>query len=242
MNRIGAVILLTIFVSAPSHALVNSTPVTDEQFEAEYPWVVAVVHKDSGGVCGGVLIAPRWVLSAAHCTGMNNYILLASADRTTARRVGISRSIRHPDFVKETLQPDVGLMQLEEAVDIPSASLPTEAQARSMLFPGRTAELAGWGRIESKRGAVERLRIGAVRLDKLQLSGTRIIYDYKGGGPCGRDSGSPMIMRTLDGRRFVVGVASVTDGDLCTRGGGIAIYTNLAAVRAFILKHVDSIW
>jgi hypothetical protein len=133
-------------------------------------------------------------------------------------------------------------MQLEEVVDIPSASLPTEAQARSMLLPGRTAELVGWGRIESRRGAVDRLRAGTVRLDQLRLQGAQIIYDYKGGGPCGRDSGSPMVMRTLDGRRFVVGVASATDGELCRKGGGIAIYTNLAAVRAFILKHVDSIW
>lgn len=29
-----------------------------------------------------------------------------------------------------------------------------------------------------------------------------------------------MIMRTLDGRRFVVGVAAAADGALCARGGG----------------------
>jgi len=241
MPPFRAVFLLVLFVSPAVHALVNSTPITDEQFEAEYPWVVAVVNQ-TGGVCGGVLIAPRWVLSAGHCTSINKYILVASADRKSARRVDVSNSIRYPEFGKKPGQPDVGLMQLAEVVDIPSAILPTEAQARSLLLPGQTAELAGWGRIEAGRDAVDRLRAGTVKLEQLRLQGAQIIYDYKGGGPCGRDSGSPMVMRTPDGRRFVVGVASATDGELCTRGGGLAIYTNLAAVRPFILKHVVSIW
>jgi secreted trypsin-like serine protease len=43
-----------------------------------------------------------------------------------------------------------------------------------------------------------------------------------------------MIMQTLDNRRVLVGVASATDGNLCARGGGVAIYTNLSVVREFI--------
>jgi secreted trypsin-like serine protease len=242
MKVFTAVLLACWLFSQSAHALVNSTEVSDEQFDAEYPWVVAVVNKGAGDVCGGVLIAPNWVLSAGHCTNINRYILVGSASQKSARRIDILRSIRHPKLDRETMQFDVGLMELAEPVDIPAAILPTEAQARSLLVRGRTARLAGWGRIERRRGAVERLRTGTVQLDRLGLRGAQIIYDYKGGGPCGQDSGSPMVMEATDGGRFVVGVASVTDGELCTQGGGIAIYTNLAAVRAFILKHVDSIW
>jgi secreted trypsin-like serine protease len=242
MNRIRVAIILSVFGSITAHALVNGTPVTDEQFEADFPWSVAVVNKANGGICGGVLITPNWVLTAAHCTGINKHVLVGHAERALAQPIDVSRAIRHPQFDKETLQYDVGLLQLEESVDLRSARLPTLAQARGMLIPGQPAELAGWGKTETQKYAVERMQIGTIKLENLALQGTQIIYNYRGGGPCGLDSGGPMVMRMPDGRRLVVGVASATGGALCTQGGGVAIYTNLALIRAFILKHVDSFW
>jgi secreted trypsin-like serine protease len=43
-----------------------------------------------------------------------------------------------------------------------------------------------------------------------------------------------MVMQLSEGRRVLVGVASATDGNLCAKGGGVAIYTNLSTVRDFI--------
>jgi secreted trypsin-like serine protease len=233
---------LTVLFFSAAHALVNSTEVSDEQFAADFPWVVAVEHPITGGICGGVLIASDWVLTAAHCTSRRKHILVGNADRTVAKRIKVIRSIRHPKFDKETLQFDVGLMQLEEPVDFPLVPFPSDAEARSLLYPGRSAELAGWGRVEARKGAVERLRTGEVLLNKLAIRGTNIIYDYKGGGPCSLDSGGPMLMRTIDDQRFLIGVASATAGPLCKTNGGVAFYTNIAAVRPFILQHVQSVF
>jgi secreted trypsin-like serine protease len=241
MKLFKAALIAIFFSSFSAQALVNSTEVSDEQFADEFPWAVAVEHPLTGGICGGVLIAPDWVLSAAHCTGKRKHILVGNADRTKAKRIKVVRSIRHPNFNKDTLQYDIGLMQLAEPVDMPVVPLPSDAEARTLLFNGRTAELAGWGRIEKRKGAVERLRTGEVRLNRLTLSGTSLVYDYEGGGPCSLDSGGPMLMRTIDGRRFLIGVASATVGPLCKTNGGMAFYTNIVTVRPFILKHVDGI-
>ena len=222
----------------PAQALVNSKPVSDAEFDADYPWLVAVVHPETGGICGGVLIAPGWVLTAAHCAAMKKVILTGNAVKAEAQRIEVARSIRHPEFSRQTLQHDVGLLQLAEPVDGPFAPLPTLAEARLMLLPDRTATIFGWGRTEAARTPVERVHKGTVKLEQLAVGGTQIGYRYYGGGPCGRDSGSPMLLQAPDGGLRVIGLASATDGDLCNKGGGAAVYTNIAAVLDFIERFV----
>ena len=48
-------------------------------------------------------------------------------------------------------------------------------------------------------------------------------------------------MEGVAGRFVLVGVASVTDGNLCKKSGGIAAYTNIAAVRDFITENVPDL-
>ena len=89
-------LLIVALFAGSAFALVNSTEVSDEQFAADFPWMVVVEHPITGGICGGVLIAPDWVLSAAHCSSKRKQILVGHADRTEARRIKVVRSIRHP--------------------------------------------------------------------------------------------------------------------------------------------------
>jgi secreted trypsin-like serine protease len=217
---------------------VNGEPVSDEGFATAYPWAVAVINSVNDGICGGALIAPRWVVTAAHCTGMNKYVLVGAADRTAARRIELARAIRHPDFDPETLQNDVGLRYLAESVAAAPAVVASATESRLLLIPGAAARIAGWGKPAYKQPAAERLVEGKATLMGLVLRGSQYIYDDPVTGPCGFDSGGPMTMRTLDGRILLVGVASATDGNLCAKGGGIAVYTSLATVADFLESHV----
>src|SRR3712207_1000322 len=61
---------LTLLVCPSAHAVVGGSTVA----AGEYPWQVALLMATPGGtsLCGGTLIAPDRVLTAAHCTaGMN---------------------------------------------------------------------------------------------------------------------------------------------------------------------------
>ena len=101
-----------------------------------------------------------------------------------------------------------------------------------LIQPAAPAEILGWGK-RPDSGFSNRLVRAAVRLHELGVHGSYLFYRDRG-GPCGGDSGGPLLVDGLEGRPVLVGVASTTGGNLCSSGGGVAAYTNIAAVRRFI--------
>lgn len=51
----------------PVHSIFKRVVGGQESEEGEWPWLAAFGSKSSGQTCGGSLIAPSWVLCAAHC-------------------------------------------------------------------------------------------------------------------------------------------------------------------------------
>lgn len=96
----------------------------------EYPWQVAILKKDpteSVYVCGGTLISPRHILTAAHC--VKTY-----AARDLRVRLGewdvnhdvefypyIERDVAnvhvHPEFYAGTLYNDIAILKINHEID-----------------------------------------------------------------------------------------------------------------------------
>jgi secreted trypsin-like serine protease len=244
MKKTSISLLATaLLFAAPARAIVGGgTP----QAEGVGRSVVTIVGS-RGNFCTGSLIAPRVVLTAAHCVqpGADYKIVGYGADQKpqlqNVRMVAI-----HPGFNMQAMQghratADVALLQLEIP---PKGKSP--AQVGAPLIPIRTGgrfTIAGIGvtvRGDGKSGGVIRVA-GLIATGQPGTFQIRLVDPVTNGvrdgiGACTGDSGGPVFEDKPNGP-VIVGVISWSTGPNGSAGcGGLTGVTPLTLYGDWILQ------
>jgi hypothetical protein len=204
-----------------------------------YPWLAYIQYQGPVETfsCTGTVVAPRLVLTAAHClltgTGRvavasNFAVVTGVADlrETTQQHVsGVSQALVFPGYQPSRLLNDAGLLVLSAPVSAPALPPATTADA-GLLAAGAPVAVAGWGLTDAdppRAPAVLQEAQSVVRsAGYCQRRMRRVISVYSAASQlciqsrlgsansvCDGDSGGPGIARRPDGTPVLLGVISL---------------------------------
>ncbi|XP_069987269.1 uncharacterized protein [Penaeus vannamei] len=208
----------------------------------EFPWQVGI-KLSWGGRCGGSLIKPRWVLTAAHCymSGFTSTtVYLGDHDRSVNEEGSFEMQAAsvtvHPDFDSLTLDNDIALLKLSSPVTFSSTVAPICLARPSEVPQSGVGITTGWGTTAWQGSTATVLQKVAVDYisnawctqlynDRFDITDNMVCTYTPKKDACQGDSGGPLIARAADGRWVLTGVVSF--GDECAKKDSPGVFTRV---------------
>jgi trypsin len=241
-----AVVMTALAVPASSSVqIVGGTKASTQT----YPYAVFLTTKDGFQFCGGTLVTPEKVITAAHCSKgqqPEDVFVVAGRDDKNATSTGVSAPVKsiwvHPKYTDALVGADVAVLTLGKRI-AGYRPLPYATDADKGLYaPGTQATILGWGRTSSGGPASQYLleaKVPVVSDTDCKNAFTKynaeamVCAGYPEGGVdgCQGDSGGPMV---AGGR--LIGISSWGEG--CGLPNKPGVYTRVASYAADLAEQI----
>lgn len=242
-NIIAAMMALTLGFFAQADVKFGQKIVGGVPAEkGELPFQVSLQSASGSHFCGGSLIKPNWVATAAHCVqgsanmkivlGLHNQKDMAGTEVFRAKRI-----IAHPQYNRQKLDYDYALIQLDRdssfrPIDLNRVEIDIAASPMNVMT-------SGWGTTSEGSFALpnilNKVQIPLVTTAECnsataydgEITDRMICAGLKEGGKdsCQGDSGGPLFYQQTGGDFTLVGIVSWGEG--CARPNKYGVYSKV---------------
>ncbi|XP_062982219.1 coagulation factor VII [Elgaria multicarinata webbii] len=224
----------------------------------ECPWQALILH-GLQEKCGGVLLAPSWVLTAAHCLNHVHQSALTiklgkhkvNRAEESEQKSKVAEMFIHEKYTAKTVDNDIALLRLATPVNftdyVVPICLPQPRFAARILSFVEYSTVSGWGRLlEGGATSVALMRVQVPKMHKpecvqhtrFNISNNMFCAGYLNGtkDACEGDSGGPHVTKYKD-TWFLTGIVSWGRG--CAAVGTYGVYTKVFKYFEWINNHMD---
>jgi secreted trypsin-like serine protease len=257
-RMLAATVATMLLATAPAHAAPAPRIIGGTQAApGAAPYMAALLDRTRRNEfdCGGAVVAPTVVVTAAHCIEPFRaewlLVRVGSNDlRSGGRLVRVVAAPIHQKYDRDIKANDVGVLRLAEPVSVPPIALPNVAEDAALSAPGRPVTAYGWGAVDIGTKPQRFLREGVTRvvgggacskswrkLEPTLVLNQRFKVCAEGASnfrpdTCRGDSGGPLVGVDPTGRPVLLGITSF-GGPKCGRPP-VGIYTRVLPYEGFI--------
>ncbi|XP_031752398.1 transmembrane protease serine 2-like [Xenopus tropicalis] len=212
-----------------------------------WPWQVGLRYK-TGLLCGGSIISPKWIVTAAHCvygsrSNASGWKVFAGAltlpSYSDANGYSVERIIVFPGYNSSDNDNDIALMKLTDKITFNYNTQPVCLPNAGMFWEaGTQCWISGWGTTAQGDNIARTLQYAEVQLVPSHVCNQSHVYNgsitpsmlcadglYGWIGSCQGDAGGPLVTKT-NGTWWLVGDTSWGVG--CAQPNTPGVYGNMA--------------